>query len=162
MARAQVHAAARLALAPLDDARAGDAGLKKDVASALAKTLAAGGDASSLAGAIAAAGSSQLPPFSKDDAANVAAAAVEAYYAADLRTAVWRLLKHAHGAFGVAALASAAPSAVVLASVKQPMALGVGAGFVARAARVERSPFSGFGDANRRRDAAPPPRARRG
>mmetsp|Transcript_31034 Transcript_31034/g.104480 ORF Transcript_31034/g.104480 Transcript_31034/m.104480 type:complete len:1166 (-) Transcript_31034:134-3631(-) len=63
----------------------------------------------------------------------VAEAAVRAFGEQDLRTATRQFLKHAHGAFGLAVCSSLAPGAVVVASVKQPMALGVGDGFVAYA-----------------------------
>ncbi|KAH8060278.1 hypothetical protein JL720_13616 [Aureococcus anophagefferens] len=50
----------------------------------------------------------------------------------DLRSAVWRFLKTAHGAFGLCATTSLAPGRV-LGSVKQPLIVGVGRGFVAYA-----------------------------
>ncbi|KAH8060222.1 hypothetical protein JL722_5187 [Aureococcus anophagefferens] len=65
--------------------------------------------------------------------AAVAEAALRGYSEWDLRSAVWRFLKTAHGAFGLCATTSLAPGAVVLGSVKQPLIVGVGRGFVAYA-----------------------------
>ena len=74
-----------------------------------------------------------MAPLSAPDAQRIAKDALAEFQKGDLRTAVVRVLKNAHGAFGVAAHASAAPGAVVLGSVKQPMIVGIGRGFVAYA-----------------------------
>ena len=76
---------------------------------------------------------SNMAPLSAPDAQRIAKDALAEFHKGDLRTAVVRVLKNAHGAFGVAAHASAAPGAVVLGSVKQPMIVGIGRGFVAYA-----------------------------
>lgn len=65
----------------------------------------------------------------QDAAGKVASAAVRNFFEADLRSAVRRFLKHATGSFGLVVTSSLAPCALVLASVKQPMNLGVGDGF---------------------------------
>ena len=66
-------------------------------------------------------------------AAEIAETAVRAFNELDLRSATRMFLKHARGAFGLAVCTSLAPCAVVLASLKQPMAMAVGKGFVAYA-----------------------------
>ncbi|KAH8068293.1 hypothetical protein JL721_6869 [Aureococcus anophagefferens] len=132
-------AAARLALA-LDDARAGDVALRSAVAAALRRVLdelrdPARAFASSGAKARAVGGSRNCCPRlrSTRERAAVAEAALRGYSEWDLRSAVWRFLKTAHGAFGLCATTSLAPGAVVLGSVKQPLIVGVGRGFVAYA-----------------------------
>lgn len=62
--------------------------------------------------------------------AAVASTAVRAFFEADLRSATRRFLRHAHGSFGLVVSTSLAPCALVIASIKQPMAIGVGRGFV--------------------------------
>ncbi|KAK7240554.1 hypothetical protein SO694_00057064 [Aureococcus anophagefferens] len=135
--------AARLALAPLDDARAGDVSLRSAVAAALRRVLdelrdPARAFASSDAEARDAAEARLQKLLSTTslgarERAAVAEAALRGYSEWDLRSAVWRFLKTAHGAFGLCATTSLAPGAVVLGSVKQPLIVGVGRGFVAYA-----------------------------
>ena len=122
--------AARLALARLDDMRAGDATIR----STLIDGLKAGLDADALTKLLKERYPSNMAPLSAPDAQRIAKDALAEFQKGDLRTAVVRVLKNAHGAFGVAAhAASAAPGAVVLGSVKQPMIVGIGRGFVAYA-----------------------------
>ena len=136
-------AAARLALAPLDDARAGDVALRSAVAAALRRVLDelrdparafASSDAKAR-DAVEARLQKLLSETALDarERAAVAEAALRGYSEWDLRSAVWRFLKTAHGAFGLCATTSLAPGAVVLGSVKQPLIVGVGRGFVAYA-----------------------------
>ena len=136
-------AAARLALAPLDDARAGDVSLRSAVAAALRRVLDelrdparafASSDAKAR-DAVEARLQKLLSETALDarERAAVAEAALRGYSEWDLRSAVWRFLKTAHGAFGLCATTSLAPGAVVLGSVKQPLVVGVGRGFVAYA-----------------------------
>ncbi|KAJ8605188.1 hypothetical protein CTAYLR_000400 [Chrysophaeum taylorii] len=66
-----------------------------------------------------------------DSSRRVASAAVQAFFEADLRAATRRFLRRAHGSFGLVVSTSLAPCALVVASIKQPMAVGVGHGFVA-------------------------------
>jgi hypothetical protein len=121
--------AARLALARLDDIRAGDATIR----STLIDGLKAGLDCDALTKLLKERYPSNMAPLSAPDAQRIAKDALAEFQKGDLRTAVVRVLKNAHGAFGVAAHASAAPGAVVLGSVKQPMIVGIGRGFVAYA-----------------------------
>jgi len=122
-------AAARLALARLDDARAGDAQMR----GALVEGLKAGLDADALTKVFVDRSPATMAPLPSAEARRVAKDALAQFRGGDLRTAVVRFLRNAHGAFGVAAHASAAPGAVVLGSVKQPMIVGIGRGFVAYA-----------------------------
>mmetsp|Transcript_8636 Transcript_8636/g.27086 ORF Transcript_8636/g.27086 Transcript_8636/m.27086 type:complete len:1229 (+) Transcript_8636:143-3829(+) len=65
-----------------------------------------------------------------DLSAAIAAAAVRGFFEADLRSATRQFLRRAHGSFGLVVASSLAPNSLVVASIKQPMAVGIGPGFV--------------------------------
>jgi len=65
--------------------------------------------------------------------AAVAKETVRNFFEADLRGATRRFLRHARGSFGLVVASSLAPGILVVASVKQPMQVGLGPGFVAYA-----------------------------
>ena len=65
--------------------------------------------------------------------ATVARETTRNFIEADLRSATRKFLKYAHGSFGLVVMSSLAPTTLVIASVKQPMQVGVGPGFLAYA-----------------------------
>jgi len=71
--------------------------------------------------------------YLQSDVKTVALETMRNFLEADLRVAARRFLASAHGSFGLVVTSSLAPCTLVVASVKQPMQVGVGPGVVAYA-----------------------------